>query len=63
LTAVPAPQAPTPKGTPQRLSLESLAALYDILGCGPGDLIRAHKVLADGNVSAVKEKAFALLSA
>jgi len=26
-------------GTPERLSLATLAALCDILGCGPGDII------------------------
>jgi DNA-binding Xre family transcriptional regulator len=26
-------------GTPERLSLPTLAALCDILGCGPGDLV------------------------
>jgi DNA-binding Xre family transcriptional regulator len=26
-------------GTPERLSLVTLAALCDILGCGPGDLV------------------------
>jgi DNA-binding Xre family transcriptional regulator len=26
-------------GTPERLSLTTLAALCDILGCGPGDLV------------------------
>ncbi len=26
-------------GTPERLSLATLAALCDILGCGPGDLV------------------------
>lgn len=26
-------------GTPERLSLAALAALCDILGCGPGDII------------------------
>jgi len=26
-------------GTPERLSLTTLAALCDILGCGPGDII------------------------
>ena len=28
-------------GVPERLSLATLAALCDILGCGPGDLVRA----------------------
>jgi len=30
--------------TPERLSLDVLAALRDILGCGPGDLVVPHVV-------------------
>ena len=30
-------------GTPERLSLATLAALCDILDCGPGDLVRAGR--------------------
>jgi DNA-binding Xre family transcriptional regulator len=33
-------------GTPERLSLATLAALCDILGCGPGDLVEPVKVTA-----------------
>jgi DNA-binding Xre family transcriptional regulator len=29
-------------GTPQRLSLATLAALCDILGCAPGDLVEPY---------------------
>jgi DNA-binding Xre family transcriptional regulator len=31
-------------GTPQRLSLDTLAALCDILGCGPDDLVEVKAV-------------------
>jgi DNA-binding Xre family transcriptional regulator len=31
-------------GTPQRLSLDTLAALCDILGCRPGDLVEVKAV-------------------
>lgn len=31
-------------GTPQRLSLDTLAALCDILGCGPNELIEIKAV-------------------
>lgn len=30
-------------GVPQRLSLQTLAALCDILGCAPGDLIEPYR--------------------
>ena len=30
-------------GTPQRLSLATLAALCDILGCAPGDLVEPYR--------------------
>jgi DNA-binding Xre family transcriptional regulator len=33
-------------GTPERLSLATLAALCDILGCGPGDLVEPVRVTA-----------------
>ena len=33
-------------GTPERLSLVTLAALCDILGCGPGDLVEPVAVAA-----------------
>jgi DNA-binding Xre family transcriptional regulator len=33
-------------GTPERLSLATLAALCDILGCQPGDLIEVVKTAA-----------------
>lgn len=33
-------------GTPERLSLTTLAALCDILGCGPGDLVEPVTVTA-----------------
>jgi DNA-binding Xre family transcriptional regulator len=33
-------------GTPERLSLATLAALCDILGCGPGDLVEPVAVTA-----------------
>ncbi len=32
---------------PQRLSMDTLAALCDILGCGPGDLIEIEVVNAE----------------
>jgi DNA-binding Xre family transcriptional regulator len=35
-------------GVPERLSLATLAALCDILGCGPGDLV--EPVAGDGAV-------------
>ena len=35
-------------GVPERLSLATLAALCDILGCGPGDLVEPVVVTAAG---------------
>jgi len=35
-------------GIPERLSLATLAALCDILGCGPGDLIEVVKTTGAG---------------
>jgi DNA-binding Xre family transcriptional regulator len=35
-------------GVPERLSLATLAALCDILGCGPGDLVEPVAVTAAG---------------
>jgi DNA-binding Xre family transcriptional regulator len=36
-------------GTPERLSLATLAALCDILGCGPGDLIEPAAAARTGS--------------
>jgi DNA-binding Xre family transcriptional regulator len=35
-------------GTPERLSLATLAALCDILGCGPGDLVEPVRAASAG---------------
>jgi DNA-binding Xre family transcriptional regulator len=35
-------------GVPERLSLATLAALCDILGCGPGDLVEPAVTIAAG---------------
>ena len=43
-------------GTPQRLSLDTLAALCDILGCGPGDLIEVAAVNEQVRKSAVGDR-------
>ena len=40
-------------GTPERLSLATLAALCDILGCGPGDLVEPVAVTAASGTQAV----------
>jgi DNA-binding Xre family transcriptional regulator len=39
-------------GVPERLSLATLAALCDILGCGPGDLVEPVTVAAPGKKAA-----------
>ena len=40
-------------GVPERLSLATLAALCDILGCGPGDLVEPVTITAaDGKPAA-----------
>jgi DNA-binding Xre family transcriptional regulator len=40
-------------GVPERLSLATLAALCDILGCGPGDLVEPVTITAaDGKQAA-----------
>jgi DNA-binding Xre family transcriptional regulator len=38
-------------GVPQRLSLHTLAALCDILGCTPNDLVDVQTMSADGGAS------------
>ncbi len=44
-------------GTPERLSLHTLAALCDILDCGPSDLIETATESAAGSKRAVGAKA------
>ena len=46
-------------GVPERLSLATLAALCDILGCGPGDLVEPVVFAAGGGRRAAAETATA----
>jgi DNA-binding Xre family transcriptional regulator len=42
-------------GVPERLSLATLAALCDILGCGPGDLVEPVTMTATAGKQAAPE--------